>query len=222
VKQTRTYVFRILWGLTAFGVLIILALPVVLASRMYRAYLRADDPVAKRQDAIQAIQNLRNEVARHPGSAETHVQLARQVEYPNYTEAEQKYKQAIALNANYLEAHDGLARIYSDQKRFPEAVREAQMVVHLSPAAGSYASLGEAYLQPKQRTSALKAMLQATRLDPKSEEYAVRLAYFHYDAGQIGQARQLWHQVSLLHGGKGYYQEQAREWLKEADNTSIP
>ena len=218
MHQTKTYLLRFLWGSIAFGMLILLALPIVLVSQIYRAYLRADDPVAKRQDKLQALQNRRNEVLNHPESAEAHYWLASYVEYPNYTEAEKEYKQAIALQADYLEAHDGLVRIYSDQKRYPEAVREAQIVVHLSPEAWSYKELGEAYLQAKQRKPALEAMLQATHLDPASEEYKVRLAYFYYDAGQVAQARQLWQQVAKLHGGKGYWQEQAREWLQEADN----
>ncbi len=89
-----------------------------------------------------------------------------------YTRAESAYQKMIilapSLSAGYLE----LAKIYlKTGKNLPQAQNMAQQAVNMDPTAGNYYVLGLVYHKNGDKSSALKALKHALKLDPGNKTY---------------------------------------------------
>lgn len=109
--------------------------------------------------------------------------------------AEARFRQAIALNAEYAEAHGNLADVLLGKDQLDQALTHFQRAIALNPnLSGAHAGLAKA-LQAKGRTAeALQARASSVRLDPANvvlwDEYAQALAEAGRRAEAIEQLRQ--------------------------------
>ena len=93
-----------------------------------------------------------------------------------YDQAIERYKKTLQMNANFVPAHNGLARAYTEKKMYPEAVAEWQTVAKLNGNLALATAAGEAY-----RVSGFQGFLQA-RLDDElrntaAPEYGIAREY---------------------------------------------
>jgi superkiller protein 3 len=89
-----------------------------------------------------------------------------------YARAESAYKQMITLAPDLPAGYHELAKIYlKTRKNLSQAQSLAQQAVNLDPTAGNYYVLGLAYHENGDKSSALKALKHALRLDPGNQTY---------------------------------------------------
>jgi TolB-like protein/Flp pilus assembly protein TadD len=86
-------------------------------------------------DQTQARAFARKALALDPKLAEAHMVdgVIRQFFDWDWTGTERAYREALALNPGYAEAHHELSMLFMRQKRFDEAVHEAQLALYLAP-----------------------------------------------------------------------------------------
>ncbi len=79
-------------------------------------------------------------LALDPKLAEAHMVhgLIRQFYDWDWAGTESAYREAIALNPGYAEAHHELSMLLMRQKRFDEALREAQLALYLAPTSARF------------------------------------------------------------------------------------
>ena len=93
----------------------------------------------------------------------------RMTESGNPIGAEQHFRNAIAIDSQYMEAHNNLATSLMQQDRWDEALQELQVAVSLDPASSpAHSNLGIAYLRLKDFVKAEREGRLATTLDPMS------------------------------------------------------
>jgi tetratricopeptide (TPR) repeat protein len=79
-----------------------------------------------------------------------------------YEQAIDAYKQAIALNSAYVDAHRNLARVYYVQKRFSEAAQVYKKVNELNPGdIDAYVKLASAYAHLQMYAEAIEVLEKA-------------------------------------------------------------
>jgi Tfp pilus assembly protein PilF len=94
------------------------------------------------------------------------------------------YKRAIAVDAGFVEAHNGLGVIYSMQGRYDEAIGVFRIAVKLAPKASHiYSNLGYAYYAQGLNAEAIAALEQATTLDPANQRALNNLGLAYAKAG---------------------------------------
>ncbi len=72
------------------------------------------------------------------------------------------FKQSIAINETYPDAHRNLARVYYVQKRFPEAAREYERLIELTPEdIDMYLKLATAYANQEKYPEAIDVLERA-------------------------------------------------------------
>jgi tetratricopeptide (TPR) repeat protein len=112
----------------------------------------------------------------------------------DYTAAEAAYKQAIALDANSIDAYNGLATIYNDQKKFTEAQAmsaEAQKRATAGGASGSAELLYNAGVISWNANDFAKAQEQfaaAVAANPKHAESHFMLGRVYLNLGKLPDA----------------------------------
>jgi tetratricopeptide (TPR) repeat protein len=112
-----------------------------------------------------------------------------------YQEAIEAFKEAIRINPDYAEAHNGLGAIYGQSGKLQEAIEAFKQAIRIKPGfAKPHANLGTAYGKLNRLQEAIQALKQAIRINPDYAE-----AY-----GGLG----------LVYGKSGRYQE-AIEAFKE-------
>jgi tetratricopeptide (TPR) repeat protein len=90
----------------------------------------------------------------------------------HYTRAESAYQKMIALAPKLSTGYQELAKIYlKTRKNLSKALILAQQAVSLEPTAHNYYVLGLAHYENGDKSSSLKALKQALRLDPDNQTY---------------------------------------------------
>ena len=115
----------------------------------------------------------------------------------DYAKAEEAFKKAIELKADYIEAYNGLATVYNTQKRFEDAQAASQKAASLSAATGGAGVAGGADALYNQgviawnagRTDeAKKAFEEALKLDPKHANSHYQLGMCLLNLGKMPEA----------------------------------
>lgn len=68
-----------------------------------------------------------------PSSEELYDQAVDCIAEGHLDEAISKYQEAVALDADFADAWEGLSMAYADKEMWPEAIEAAKKVVHLNP-----------------------------------------------------------------------------------------
>ena len=103
-----------------------------------------------------------------------------------------EYRKAIELDPTYVQAYANLADLYRARgvDREAEAVLRAG-IAKVPGAAALHHALGLAFVRQKRTADALKALADASRLEPANARYAYVYAVALNDAGQPTQALQV-------------------------------
>lgn len=114
-----------------------------------------------------------------------------------YDKAEEAFKKAIELKADYVEAYNGLATIYNAQKRFDDAQAASQKAAALATASGSAGGGGGVDALYNQGViawnagkaeDAKKAFEEALKADPKHANSHYQLAMCQINLGKLPEA----------------------------------
>lgn len=129
----------------------------------------------------------------HSGSdAQGLYQLGRYYQAQDRLElAEQTYRKALALHADYVDAHSALGALYARQSRFDDAIAEFNAVLRTSPElAQVYNNLGYTYYLQGKLDDAVNALEKAVALEPHNARAFNNLAAALEKRGQPGAAQQ--------------------------------
>jgi len=106
-----------------------------------------------------------------------------------FADAEQEYKQALALDAGSLDAATGLANIYMRGRRFPEAEAELRKIVAAHPDdAAAHVQLGRVLAAQGKNDDAIAELQTGGRLAPADVSVQRDLADVYVSAGKNEQA----------------------------------
>ena len=105
-------------------------------------------------------------------------------------EAEPRFRQALALNPDYPEAHYNLGRVLMDKGLYPEAERELREAIRLRPDyPDPHAALGTLLLVAGRDSSAVAEWTEALRLDPDNDQAHYNLGVWLYKQGRKEEAK---------------------------------
>jgi Flp pilus assembly protein TadD len=97
-----------------------------------------------------------------------------------YEQAIAAYRETLALDPTFADAHSALGVIHAEQERYDEAIVEFRTAIALAPGvAYLHSNLGYLYLMRGSNEDAVKVLEEARRLDPRSETalHNLRLGY---------------------------------------------
>jgi tetratricopeptide (TPR) repeat protein len=120
-------------------------------------------------------------------SAENLYQMARYHHRKiSYATAIEFYQKVLAVNPDYIEAHNGLGVIYSTQGQHPLALEHFQKAIRIAPSATYlYNNLGYAHLIQGQNSEAVAAFQEALNFDPHNSKARQNLAMAQKRMGMI-------------------------------------
>ncbi|MDV6343379.1 LytR C-terminal domain-containing protein [Nitrosomonas sp. Is37] len=102
----------------------------------------------------------------------------------SYAKAIEFYQKALAVNPDYVEAHNGLGVIYSTQGQHQLALEHFQKAIRITPTATYlYNNLGYAYLIQGQNSEAAAAFQEALHFDSHNYKARQNLAMAHKRMG---------------------------------------
>ena len=111
----------------------------------------------------------------------------------NWSGAENDYREAIALNRAYAEAHHELSMLLMRQKRFPEALREGRSALSIEPMSARFLNgIGEVEAFSGRHAEALAVADQLIAVDSAflGSYYIQGIAF--EQAGRLADAEQAW------------------------------
>ncbi len=133
----------------------------------------------------------------------------------NFDEAEVQYQKALELDANYLPALVGYARLEDHRHNFEAATRLYQRAMKKhSREATVHNDLGLCYHRRGMLPEAAKALARAAELNPESKLYRNNLAAVYVDQGKYKEAlRELTmaHGEAVAHYNLGYFLTQKKQ-----------
>lgn len=104
----------------------------------------------------------------------------------SYANAIAAYQKALAINPDYVEAHNGLGVIYSTQGQYALALEHFKKAIELTPAATYlYNNLGYVHLLQGQNSEAVMSFEEALRYDPHNQKASRNLATAHKRMGRV-------------------------------------
>ena len=147
-----------------------------------------------------------------PKDTEAHLSAGALLEKENrFAEAEQEYKQVLAIEANSPDALIGIANIYMRGRRFIEASETLRKVVAIHPEyAAAHIQLARVLAADGQNDGAIAEFQAGLQIDPNDEIAQRELASTYAVAGRFREAQALYQtllanrpQDALLHHGLG-------------------
>jgi tetratricopeptide (TPR) repeat protein len=138
--------------------------------------------------------------ALQPKDAEPHISAGLLLEQENkFADAEQEYKQAFALDGD-SEALTGLANIYMQGRRFPEAEQYIRKLVAAHPEmAAAHIQLGRVLAAENKHTDAVAELEAGVKLRPTDDSAQRDLAQEYVEAGQSVQAEAAYRALVAAH-----------------------
>jgi tetratricopeptide (TPR) repeat protein len=82
--------------------------------------------------------------------------------------AAEQFQAAIKAEPNYAEAHNNLAGVYQDQRRFDEAIAEYKEAARIHTVPTYVLNVGNAYVNAQRYAEAIPVYEQVQKLDPNS------------------------------------------------------
>jgi Flp pilus assembly protein TadD len=165
----------------------------------YRAWLSLGHVLetAKPEDAIAAY---RTAADLQPNEAEPHVAAGHGLEKQGrYSEAEQEYKKALALDPA-SDAMTGLANVYMQSRRFPEAEEYLRTLVKLHPEeAAAHIQLGRVLAAEGRNDDAIAELQAGVKIAPGDVSAQRDLAQTYVAAGKPGPAEAAYRTLSAAH-----------------------
>ena len=148
-----------------------------------RAHLQSGFAAAERGDWARAIAHLRVAVAAAPQLAEGWMHFGSALQHVGrLDDAERVARQALVLSPGLVGAHNVLALIDIDRRRFDQAIGHARRAIELDPRySGSWVNLGVAQSGVRDDEAAA-SLARALELDPAS-------AIAHYNLGALRHAQ---------------------------------
>jgi tetratricopeptide (TPR) repeat protein len=146
-----------------------------------------------------------------------------QAQKKDYVKAEEAFKKAIELKAEYVEAYNGLATIYNAQKRFEDAQAASQKAAALAAAggpAGGGGSVDALYNQgviawnAGKADDARKAFEEALKMDPKHANSHYQLGMCLINLGKMPEAAAEF-EAYLASAPDGQYAAQVKAMLPQ-------
>jgi len=140
------------------------------AEGQYRAWLSLGETIekSKPEEALAAYQHA---AALQPKEAEPHLSAGALLERENnYAQAEQEYKQALALGLRSMDAVMGLANIYMRGRRFPEAEEYLRKLLAAgADSAPVHIQLGRVLAAEGKTDTAIAELLAGLKLAPGND-----------------------------------------------------
>ena len=170
------------------------------AEGQYRAWLSLAETIEKSKPE-EALDAYWHAAALQPKEAEPHLAAGLLLERENnYAQAEQEYKQALALDSRSTDAVMGLANIYMHGRRFPEAEQYLRkLLVANADSASLHTQLGRV-LAAEGKTDAAIAELQAgLKLAPSDDAAQRDLADVYVAAGKNDLAEAAYRALLVAH-----------------------
>jgi Tfp pilus assembly protein PilF len=113
---------------------------------------------------------------------------------PDFAKAEEAYKTAVKMDAQSIEAWEGLAILYNTQKKFTEAGEASAKVIELQKAGGGAGDATSAYnagvIMSNQRkmAEAAEQFQRAVQLNPQMADAHFQLALAQMNLGKMPEA----------------------------------
>ena len=114
-------------------------------------------------------------------------------------DAEQAYRQAIAMLPNHWAGYIWLGRFYVSQSRYAEASDMYERVVELTPDSYTgYSNLGAAYVYQERWPEALDAMERSVEIKPSVQGYSNLATLYFFQEGRYFAAARLYQEALKL------------------------
>jgi Tfp pilus assembly protein PilF len=155
------------------------------AEGQYRAWLSLAETIqnSKPEEALAAYDHA---ITLKPKEAEPYLSRGRLLERENkFADAEQDYKQALALDSQSTDAVIALANLYMHGRRFPEAEDYLRkLVTEHSDSAPVHVQLGRVLAAEGKTDAAIAELLTGIKLSPSDEAAQRDLAELYTTAGK--------------------------------------
>jgi tetratricopeptide (TPR) repeat protein len=116
--------------------------------------------------------------------------------------AAQCYLSAIRIEPESVEAHNNLGRVYMNEGRFEDAIRELERAREIAPNFPLvHNNLGNAYLQSERRDEAAAEYAKAIELAPEYDQPYRAWAKIELERGNIDRAEELFRHLMRLSPG---------------------
>ncbi|MFZ0815624.1 MAG: tetratricopeptide repeat protein [Candidatus Sulfotelmatobacter sp.] len=155
------------------------------AEGQYRAWLALGHTVEKARPE-EAVADYQRAAALQPKEAEPHLSAGLLLEQANkFADAEQEYKQALALDSGSVDAVTGLANIYMRGRRLPEAEDYLRkLLVTHSDSGAVHVQLGRVLAAEGKKDTAIGELQAGVKLAPGDDAAQRDLADLYLTAGK--------------------------------------
>ena len=163
------------------SLLLIFATPIALTDHRISNGSRSGTQIAP--IILGDVRHYQEEIHKHPESPEAYYNLGKaylgRPVWPDLIKARKAFRQAIALNPNYVEAYNSLGISYQGFEFglvtygtfYDKAIEAHKAAIRIKPDyAEAYLGLGRVYFALGQREQAIEALQQAISIKPDYEE----------------------------------------------------
>jgi tetratricopeptide (TPR) repeat protein len=160
-----------------------------------------------------------------PGSAPARVALGNVLrDRFEWEEAETAYREALAIDPDYPEAHQQYAELLLATGRIADAVRVAARAAALDPAPVRLSFLGWSLFTDDRPSEAILAFERGIALDPGGNLETPRrnLGLLHFDAGRFDEAYDAWASIPVAKAEMDPYWTEWVAWLREGTLSAVP
>jgi tetratricopeptide (TPR) repeat protein len=170
------------------------------AEGRYRAWLSLAATLEKSRPE-EALAAYREAAGFQPKEAEPRLFAGRILEQENkFADAEQEYKQALALDTKSNDAVTGLANIYMRGRRFPEAEEYLRKLLAGQPdSAAVHIQLGRVLAAEEKNEAAIAELQAGANLGPRDEGAQLELAQLYSTSGKHDLAERAYREGVAAH-----------------------
>ncbi len=169
------------------------------AERQYRAWLSLAQTIEKSKPE-EALAAYHHAATLQPEEAEPHLSAGRLLEGENkFADAEQEYKQALALDSHSTDAVIGLANIYMRGRRFPEAEDYLRKLLAEHDSGPVHIQLGRVLAAEGKADAAIAELQVGVKLSPGDDTARRDLADLYTTAKQNDLAEAAYRTLLVAH-----------------------
>jgi Tfp pilus assembly protein PilF len=170
------------------------------AEGQYRAWLSLAH-VLEKSKPDEALQADREAATLRPKQAEPHLSAGQLLEKENkFSDAEQEYKRALALDSQSSDAVVGLANIYMQGRRFPEAEDSLRKLLAIQPNSGpAHIQMGRVLAAEGKNDEAVAELQAGLKLEPGDDAAHREVAELFAAAGKNDLAEGAYRELLVVH-----------------------